>query len=390
MFADNQFFASIERMMKDTRLRADFGLLTAPDDYETIRAQPPSAQRLPMSPGQPNTVFADEEEGAVAIKHGADILYVALYWRARMGVNGLARTHYLTPRYQQVAVVYEDAKFVPSGKVWKRPNWINFGFANGGHHYPGKIDSAIAGEPLPIAKFPADVPIPKDTEMPFASSADFYRTTTAPYLIGMNTTQEKTFELTVPAGVNPAPDLVSGQNSRCSIHPSKWARAARWCCISSHEYRGRRRAAGGPGGAGGRAARGGRTARPTPPRRASPGPRNATRPEAVTCPAGGAAAAPGGRQRPTRGRPEDPTRQGSAGHASARRHSSKRAPLAPQRPAEPAHRLPARHHVSGGQRDDEPHWRSRSARQGAGRCRAVGADRALTPSKAGATTISSA
>ena len=210
-FADNQFFASIDRLVKDNRLRADFGLLSVPDDSETIRAQPASAARLPMSPGQPDTVFADEEEGVVAIKHGAEILYAALYWRSRMGINGLARTHYLTPRYQQIAVVYEDVKFEPSGQVWKRPNWINFGFANGGHHYPGKIDSAFAGEPLPIPKFPSDVPVPKDKEMPFAGRADFYQLRYGPYLIGMNTTKEKTFELQPPPDAKQAPDLVSGQ-----------------------------------------------------------------------------------------------------------------------------------------------------------------------------------
>ncbi|MDR3406090.1 MAG: hypothetical protein P4L99_26625 [Chthoniobacter sp.] len=209
MFADNQFFSSIDRMVKDKRLRADFGLLTAPDDYETIRAQPAVAQRLPMSPGNPDTVFADEEEGVVAIRHGGEILYVALYWRSRMGINGLARVHYLTPQYQQVAVVYEDVKFEPSGRVWKRPNWTDFGFGNGGHHYPGKVDSTLTGEALPIPKFPADVPIPKDKEIPFAGRADFYQLRYGPYLIGMNTTKDKTFELPPPPGVDQAPDLVS-------------------------------------------------------------------------------------------------------------------------------------------------------------------------------------
>jgi hypothetical protein len=211
MFADNQFFASVAALLRDNRLRAVFGLLTVPDDYETIRAQPASPQRLPMSWDQPDTVFADEENGVVAIKHGAEILYVALYWRARMGINGLARIHFLTPRYQQVAVVYEDVKFEPSGKVWKRPNWTNFGFGNGGHRYPGKLDSAHAGEELPVPKFPADVPFDPRKENPYAGRADFYQLRYGPYLIAMNTTKEKRFEMARPAGVKQAPDLVSGK-----------------------------------------------------------------------------------------------------------------------------------------------------------------------------------
>lgn len=211
MSADNQLSSSIDHMAKDKRLRADFGLLTVPDDYEKIHAQPETGRRLPMSWDQPDTVFADEEDGVVAIKHGHEILYVSLYWRSRMGINGLARTHYLTPQYQEVGVVYEDVKFAPSGRVWKRPNWINFGFANGGLRYPGKVDSALASESLPIPKFPDDVPVVKDREMPFAGRADFYQLRYGPYLIGMNTTKDKTFELAPPSGVDQAPDLVSGR-----------------------------------------------------------------------------------------------------------------------------------------------------------------------------------
>lgn len=209
MFADNQFFASIAELVRDRRLRADFGLLSVPDDYETIRAQPAGAPRMPMSWDQPDTVFADEEDGVVAIKHGAEMLYVSLYWRSRMGINGLARTHYLTPHYQQVAVVYEDVKFEPSGKTWKRPNWTNFGFGNGGLRYPVKLESALTGEELPIPKFPPGVPFDPRKEIVFAGRADFYQLRYGPYLIGMNTTKDKTFEMASPAGVKEAPDLVA-------------------------------------------------------------------------------------------------------------------------------------------------------------------------------------
>lgn len=209
MLADNQLFASIDALVRDRRLRGDFGLLSVPDDYETILAQPASPHRLPMSPGQPDTVFADEENGAVAIKHGQEILYVSLYWRSRTGINGLARTHYLTPRYQQVAVVYADVQFEPSGQSWRRPNWTNFGFGNGGMRYPDRIDSAHVGEELPIPRLPADAPLRPNQENPYAGRADFYQLRYGPYLIAMNTTKHKTFPLAVPPGVRQAPDLVS-------------------------------------------------------------------------------------------------------------------------------------------------------------------------------------
>jgi hypothetical protein len=212
MFADHQFFASVKSTLTDRRLRGDFGLLTIPDDYEKISAQPASPHRLPMSWDQPDTVFADEENGVVAIKHGREILYVSLYWRSRLGINGLARTHYLTPRYQQTAVVYEEAKFEPSGQTYKRPNWTNFGFGNGGFRYPGKLDSAHAGEELPIPKIPADVIAKPGEENPYLGRADFYQLRYGPYLIAMNTTADKTFQLAAPSGVKQAPDLVSGKS----------------------------------------------------------------------------------------------------------------------------------------------------------------------------------
>src|SRR5207247_496284 len=129
--------------------------------------------------------FADEEDGMVAVKRGAEILYVALYWRARQGINSLARTHHLTPRFQRVAVVSADVQFEASGQTYRRPDWVNFGFANGGLRYPGDLHSAHAGEELPIARSPAGVAFKPGQENPYAGRGEFYRLRYGPYLIGM-------------------------------------------------------------------------------------------------------------------------------------------------------------------------------------------------------------
>ena len=50
MFADNQFFATVEKEMREGGLRVTAGLLPVPDAFETLRAQPASTYRLPMSP----------------------------------------------------------------------------------------------------------------------------------------------------------------------------------------------------------------------------------------------------------------------------------------------------------------------------------------------------
>ena len=70
-----------------------------------------------MTPGQPDFVWGDEEDGVLAIKHGDEILYVSLYWRARNAINFLARVHYITPRVDHIAVVRGRRQFEPSGQI---------------------------------------------------------------------------------------------------------------------------------------------------------------------------------------------------------------------------------------------------------------------------------
>jgi hypothetical protein len=211
MFDDNQFFISLERQMAQANnLRVTAGLLGVPDQYELIKSQPPSAKRLPMTPGQPDFVFSDEEDGVVAIKNGDEIFYASLYWRSRNAVNSLARIHFTTPHTDQIAVVSEAAQFEPSGQFYTRPDWTTFGFGNGGPRYPQELHSAHAGEKLPIAKVPAGVKFHPGDENVFAGKADFYTLHYGNYLIGMNLTTDKTFELKAPETVFKEPiELVS-------------------------------------------------------------------------------------------------------------------------------------------------------------------------------------
>ena len=214
MFADNQFFASLALALKTGGLRQTAGFLPVAKDYERLREMPPSASRLPMTPGQPDFAWADEEDGVVALKHGEDILYASVYWRARYAINFLARVHYITPRVDHIAVVHEEEQFEPSGQFWSRPDWVNMGFGGGGLRYPGDLHSAEAGEKLPIARIPDGVTFRAGDESPFAGRASFYQLRYGPYLIGLNATSDKTYQLSPPAGLNltSAPDLISGKN----------------------------------------------------------------------------------------------------------------------------------------------------------------------------------
>lgn len=209
MLEDNQFFKMLEEKMGFVNnLRVTKSFLQLPDEYELIKSLPQSPQRLPMSEGMPDFVFSDEEDGVVAIKNAGDILYASLYWRARNAVNNLAKVHYISPHNERVANVYLQSRFEPSGLEYTRQNWVNLGFGGFREFYPG-IKSAHAGEKLPIAKIPPGVKFEPGDENVFAGWADYYELQYGDYLIAMNTSEEKNFELEVPVAFLLSKNLVS-------------------------------------------------------------------------------------------------------------------------------------------------------------------------------------
>ena len=212
--ADNQFYAGIAGQMEERGFRTTFALMGIPERYEAVKSQAPSPHRLPMSWDQPDFVFADEEDGVVAIKNGKEILYASLYWRARYAVNFLGRVHYLTPEVERVATVKLDTEFRPSGLDYVRPNWTNFGFANGGHRYPAEFVSAHAGEKLPIAKIPDGIVFKPGQENIHAGKGDFYQLRYGPYLIAMNTSADRSFDLTAPDHAGIIRNLTHGKKVR--------------------------------------------------------------------------------------------------------------------------------------------------------------------------------
>ncbi len=215
MFADNQYFSSVQDRMRDKGLRVTAGLLDTPDEYDTVRAQPAAPYRLPMTPGQPDFVWADEEDGVVAIKDGSDIFYASLYWRARNAINFRARIHYIAPRFDRIAVVAEDTQYTPSGMTFTQPDFIDTEMPGGGHRYPvsaygGTLHQAFAGEVLPIAKLPSGITFKPGDENVWAGRGDFYTLRYGPYLIGMNVTTDRPFPLRIPADAGSVVALTKG------------------------------------------------------------------------------------------------------------------------------------------------------------------------------------
>lgn len=199
MIQDNQFFAMVTEKLKVKGMRGTRSLLHIPDEYEFIMKQPKYLFQMPMTENSPDFVFADEENGVVAIKNGMEILYASLYWRARNAVNNLAKVHYITPVIDRISNVYIKTVYEDSGMRFTRPNWVNLGFSGWREWYKG-IDSAHAGEELPIARIPDDIKFKPGDENVYAGKAQFYQLEYGSYIIGMNSTEDQTFELPVSMG----------------------------------------------------------------------------------------------------------------------------------------------------------------------------------------------
>lgn len=208
---DNQYFALIE-----SRLKSDdpASMLANLDEYAKVKALPPSAERLPMSNGQPDCVFSDEENAVLALKHGETRLFVNLYFRAENGVNRAARVFEITPCFNRIATVRTQVEVDESGRTFVRPDHLQRIRPGGeGLKPPGETaHQAWAGETMPIAKRPDDASQPEYGKWgPFVGKASFYWVRYGHYLIGLNTTEDKTFTLPAPAGHAQGQELVTSQ-----------------------------------------------------------------------------------------------------------------------------------------------------------------------------------
>lgn len=200
MLRDNQFFSIVAKKLTDARnIRTLQSCLHIPDEYELIMQQPQMLSELPMSDTTQDYIFADEEDGVVAIKNGDEILYISLYWRARNGINKLAKVHYITPKMERIANVCTYVEFTDSGLKYTRPDWVNLGFS-GSREWYGGIHSAHAGDVLPIAQIPKGVKFKPGDENAYAGRADYYQLEYGNYVVGMNSSTSKIAELVVPSG----------------------------------------------------------------------------------------------------------------------------------------------------------------------------------------------
>ncbi len=205
---EGQYFQHIQSRLKDADV---LGMMRNVGNWQKVSQLPKSSKRLPMTPGQPDFAFADEENGVLALKQGDTLMFVNLYYRAERAVNRVARVFELTPDITRIATVRTDVEIIESGETYKRPDWIDR-IRNKGFNPPGQtIHQAWAGEKMPISKRPDDAKSPAYGDWgPFLGKAAFYSMRYGRHLIGMNTTEDRTYALQVPKTDGKAKELVSG------------------------------------------------------------------------------------------------------------------------------------------------------------------------------------
>jgi len=150
-------------------------------------------------------------------------VYFSLYWRARFGINNLARVHHVTANIDRSATVWQEVEYEPSGQSYTVPDWVDWEFTIpnqatsgipwGGFPPPGPtLRQGFAGLKLPVAKAPADAtPEPTGTESVYSGRGTFYRCVYGDHEVLMNTTTDRPRVVRVEY---PAVDLGTGRMVR--------------------------------------------------------------------------------------------------------------------------------------------------------------------------------
>ena len=200
MLSEGQYFKDLRIQIKEagTNIRRIQMLIHIPDEYEKVKQQPASQSKLPMAFDSSDFVFSDEEDGVVAIKHGNDILYASLYWRARAGINKLAKVHYITPTIDRISNICIHAETESDGMIYRRTGNTNIELHAPRDWYKNEVESAHTGEEQIIARFPEGIKCTPGRESCYAGKADYYQMEYGNYIIAMNCSKTRTFKMDVP------------------------------------------------------------------------------------------------------------------------------------------------------------------------------------------------
>lgn len=189
--------ADMVRAAKDTELAA----LRFPEDWRKVRkAIDRFGDKLPHLPclGEEDFVWCDPENALVVTKHGGEMLFVVAYWRARGGVNNLAKIHYVTAKSEDTATVFcEETYSAQDGRVERIGDWFQYGWMPklyGG--YCGRFAADEGAWPPANVTAGAERPVAKN-----GGRADFYVVRYGDYIVAINDSRSgKRHVLPVPDG----------------------------------------------------------------------------------------------------------------------------------------------------------------------------------------------
>ncbi|MDT7846714.1 Tat pathway signal sequence domain protein [Streptomyces justiciae] len=236
MVADGQLYPQLTLQAGHTWTRVGLNALRFVSrdlpEFQALAARP---GRVPTGWDRPDFVFADEDNGCIAVKNGKELLFASLYWRARQGVNNYARVHHVTPTDQRSATIRERSGGL-TGETFTARDWILWDYAindpgaahlpPGGFPPPGDtLHQALEGDVYHLAPIPADVPDPtlgvhfEGVETMLVGRAPFYLCEYGDYLIAMNTSTDKTVTLPARRDFGPARDLTTGKTVGAGDRP---------------------------------------------------------------------------------------------------------------------------------------------------------------------------
>jgi hypothetical protein len=213
MLADNQYFNNLT--VSGSEYNTIGNQIDSRDalnvfaDYQTVASLPDSGVRLPMTAGQPDFAWADEEDGIAAIKHNGERLWISTYWQAKTGtgVNGIGRFYDSTTNFDRYGVLETSPQINFSGSFYVRPNLMDKPEQNF-YVPPDDPLQAYQGENLPLA---ASDSLATDSQ-PFLGKALFWACRYGNYLIGINRSTSTNYQLQTPGDFDSATNLITGQN----------------------------------------------------------------------------------------------------------------------------------------------------------------------------------
>jgi fibronectin type 3 domain-containing protein/regulation of enolase protein 1 (concanavalin A-like superfamily) len=176
-----------------------------PPRWAAIKAMAPTNVPLPTTSGQPDFAWADEQDMVVAAKHGEERLFVNLFWRSQLFINGFAKVFQLTPSLARLGDVFaDDVRFRATGQTLTAGGIVD-GFATP----EDNPQEAFAGTPEPVA-FRSDLSSPPATNRDGGRGTG-YTLRYGNWLIGIDADYSATYPVKLPSNFTSATDLISGQ-----------------------------------------------------------------------------------------------------------------------------------------------------------------------------------